>query len=41
MIFVVVEELVPESQLHGDTDSPTIGAILGFTVMMVLNVALG
>lgn len=41
MIFVVVEELVPESQRHGDTDSPTVGAMLGFTVMMVLDVGLG
>ncbi len=41
MIFVVVEELIPESQQNGDTDIPTIGAILGFLVMMVLDVALG
>lgn len=41
MIFVVVEELVPESQRHGDTDSPTIGAMLGFTLMMILDVAFG
>lgn len=41
MIFVVVEELIPESQRHGDTDSPTIGAMLGFTLMMVLDVAFG
>ncbi|MCH8010786.1 MAG: ZIP family metal transporter [Candidatus Marinimicrobia bacterium] len=39
MIFVVVEELVPESQRHGDTDTPTIGVMLGFTLMMVLDVA--
>ena len=41
MIFVVVEEVVPESQLRGDTDLPTLGAIAGFLVMMILDVALG
>ncbi len=41
MIFVVVEELIPESQ-HGDeTDLSTIGAMLGFAIMMLLDVALG
>ena len=41
MIFVVVEELIPESQQEGNTDIPTIGAIMGFLVMMILDVALG
>ncbi len=41
MIFVVVEEVVPESQRAGDTDLATMGAIFGFTVMMILDVALG
>lgn len=41
MIFVVVEELIPESQLEGNTDLATMGAMSGFTVMMVLDVALG
>lgn len=41
MIFVVVEELIPESQQGGRTDLATLGAIAGFTVMMVLDVALG
>lgn len=41
MIFVVIEELIPESQHDGDTDIPTIGAILGFLVMMILDVSLG
>lgn len=41
MIFVVVEELIPESQRSGHTDLATIGAVMGFTVMMVLDVALG
>lgn len=41
MIYVVVEELIPESQLHGNTDLATIGVMVGFCVMMVLDVALG
>ncbi len=41
MIFVVVEELIPESQMGKNTDIATIGVILGFTIMMVLDVALG
>ena len=41
MIFVVVEEVVPESQSSGNADLATTGVMLGFTVMMVLDVALG
>ena len=41
MIYVVIEELIPESQLKGSTDIATIGAMIGFTVMMTLDVALG
>ena len=41
MIFVVVEELIPEAQHHGYTDFATVGAMLGFAVMMTLDVALG
>lgn len=41
MIFVVVEEVVPESQASGNTDSATMGLMVGFTVMMILDVALG
>lgn len=41
MIFVVVEEVIPESQRNGNTDLATGGAIIGFMVMMVLDVALG
>jgi ZIP family zinc transporter len=41
MIFVVIEELVPESQLEGYSDLATIGALAGFAVMMTLDVALG
>jgi ZIP family zinc transporter len=41
MIFVVVEEVVPESQGSGNTDIATVSALLGFAVMMTLDVALG
>lgn len=41
MIYVVVEELIPESHRHGFEDAATMGAMGGFTVMMVLDVALG
>ena len=40
MIYVVVEELIPESQRETITDVATIGAMLGFAVMMALDVAL-
>jgi zinc transporter, ZIP family len=41
MIFVVIEEVIPESQREGNTDLATLAALLGFAVMMVLDVALG
>jgi ZIP family zinc transporter len=41
MIYVVVEELIPESQLEKNTDIATLGAMGGFAVMMTLDVALG
>lgn len=41
MIFVVAEELIPESQRRGDTDLPTVGVMAGFAIMMTLDVALG
>jgi ZIP family zinc transporter len=41
MIYVVVEELIPEAQQEEDTHAATIGAMLGFALMMVLDVALG
>jgi ZIP family zinc transporter len=41
MIYVVVEELIPEAQNDSSSDIATIGAMLGFTVMMILDVALG
>ena len=41
MIFIVVEEVIPESQSGGHTDLATMGLIAGFIVMMILDVALG
>ena len=41
MIFVVVEELIPESQQGRTTDLATLGTMVGFTTMMILDVALG
>ncbi len=41
MIYVVVEELIPQSQQEGNTDIATAGAMVGFAVMMFLDVALG
>ncbi len=41
MIFVVSEELIPESQAGDNGDLATIGLLVGFTVMMILDVALG
>lgn len=40
MIFVVVEEVIPETQLDANTDIATLGFIAGFIVMMMLDVAL-
>ncbi len=41
MIFVVIEEVIPEAQQNKDSDVATIGFIFGFLVMMTLDVALG
>ena len=41
MIFIVVEEVIPESQRGGNTDLATMGLIAGFIVMMSLDVYLG
>ncbi|MGM0478100.1 MAG: ZIP family metal transporter [Bacteroidota bacterium] len=41
MIFVVVEEVIPETQQDRFTDIATMGFILGFVIMMMLDVALG
>jgi ZIP family zinc transporter len=41
MIFVVIEEVVPEAQRGGNTDLATTGGMVGFAVMMLLDVAFG
>jgi ZIP family zinc transporter len=41
MIYVVVEELIPEAHQGGRADLATVSAMIGFAVMMVLDVALG
>ena len=41
MIYVVIEELIPESHAHNNSDLATIAAIGGFLVMMILDVSLG
>jgi len=41
MIYVVVEELIPESQMQGNADIATLGTMIGFVIMMTLDVALG
>jgi len=41
MMFVVIEELIPASHLEGNTDLATLAALIGFSVMMTLDVALG
>jgi ZIP family zinc transporter len=41
MIFVAAEEVMPESQREGNADLATMGVLIGFTVMMILDVALG
>ncbi|OQA13344.1 MAG: hypothetical protein BWY63_03501 [Chloroflexi bacterium ADurb.Bin360] len=41
MIFVVAEDLIPEAQQGGYVHQATLGVMLGFAVMMVLDVALG
>ena len=39
MLFVVIEELIPESHRNENHDIATLGALAGFTVMMALDVA--
>jgi ZIP family zinc transporter len=39
MIYVVVEEVIPESQKHGNTDLATVSTLIGFILMMILDVA--
>ena len=41
MVYVVVEELIPESHAEGNVDLATVSLMGGFTVMMILDVALG
>ncbi len=41
MVFVVVEEVIPESQRNGNSDLATGAFMVGFSVMMVLDVAFG
>ena len=41
MIFVCVEELIPESQNNGNNDVATLALLAGFALMMALDVALG
>lgn len=41
MIYVVVEELIPEAQSSGSSDNATMGTLFGFAIMMLLDVALG
>ena len=41
MLYVVVEELIPEAHLGEHSHSGTLGVMAGFLVMMILDVALG
>jgi len=41
MLYVVVEELIPESQMGEHSNIGTIGVAIGFVIMMILDVALG
>lgn len=41
MIYVVVQELIPEAHLGGEKKSGTIGFVAGFLIMMILDVSLG
>jgi ZIP family zinc transporter len=41
MFFIIVEEIIPESQRSGNAALATMGTIVGFVVMMILDVAFG
>ena len=41
MMYVVVEELIPESQMGEHSNIGTIGVAVGFVIMMILDIALG
>ena len=40
MVFVVVEQVIPESQQNGNGDLATLGLIAGFALMMAMDIAL-
>jgi len=39
MIFIVIEEIIPQSQRYGNKDLATLTAMVGFVIMMILDVA--
>jgi len=41
MVFIVIEELVPECQQCGNSDAAVLAAIIGFTLMTILDIGLG
>jgi ZIP family zinc transporter len=41
MVFIVVEEVIPESQQNGHGDLATLGLVFGFALMMALDIGLG
>ena len=41
MIFIVIEEIIPQSQRYGNKDLATLTAMGGFVIMMILDVAFG
>jgi len=41
MIYVVIEEVIPEAERNKNTDIATIGAIIGFVCMMILDISFG
>ena len=41
MIYVVVEELIPEANLNAHSHAGTLGVMAGFLIMMIMDVALG
>jgi ZIP family zinc transporter len=41
MIFVVIEDIIPEAHSRGNVDLATMGAMIGFAIMMTLDVAFG
>lgn len=41
MIYIVIEEIIPGAQRSGNSDLATIGGMLGFALMMILEVAFG